>query len=97
MTTKCQSRQPISALYPEQKGWVSRARGVHSGKSSGAGKVAKQGEEEKMQEPHCIRLYAGSVSHILSSLEKANESCKKQKSIPKAGKWEHVPWPEPVE
>lgn len=36
----------MSALRAE--GWVVRARGVHLGKCSGAGRVAKEREEEKM-------------------------------------------------
>lgn len=48
--------------------------------------MAKQTEEEKMSEAHCVRPYTGFVSHTLSSLERANEGSKKQKSISKAGK-----------
>lgn len=68
---------------PRTEEWASRARGGHSGKCPRSGGVATQTEEEKMQEAHCIRPYAGFVSHILSSLERANERSKGQKSISK--------------
>lgn len=63
---------------------MSSVRKVQSGKCSGA-ESSRAGEEEKMYEVHCFRPFTGFVSHILTSLGRASEGSKKQKSISSAG------------
>ena len=84
MTTKLESSQPISALWPEQ-GSGCLASGKFIQRSVQGLRVAKQGEEEKMYEVHCFRPFTGFVYHILSSLRRTSEDSKKQKSISSAG------------
>lgn len=77
MTIKRQSSQPIPAqICPEQ-------RGGHLGPGESI-QGSVRGKKRKCEKPTALDLILV-VSHILSSLKRANEGSKKQKSTAKAG------------